>query len=254
MGKGLREAYREEIAFQFPVYTYRNRQYRKEVDMVKKFLILSLFCLLAMSQSAKAEDSEPIQLAIFNPIQIVPETDSINGARLSLFYTVNKDVSGLSLVWLGVNRATGDVKGVEIGLGNWVEGSSYGLQAGLLNHAGKRFVGLQYGAVNITEGDFTGIQWGFVNWTEGFMHGSRCGVVNISKGQSAGADLGIVNYNDGSFNGFQGGFFNYAAEMRGVQLGLVNYTKSLNGLQIGLGNYNGNKEPLEFMVLVNWSF
>jgi hypothetical protein len=42
--------------------------------------------------------------------------------------------------------------------------------------------------------------------------------------------------------------------MHGLQLGLVNYTKSLDGLQIGLANYNGNKDPLEFMVFVNWSF
>jgi hypothetical protein len=42
--------------------------------------------------------------------------------------------------------------------------------------------------------------------------------------------------------------------MRGLQFGFVNYTKSLDGLQIGLGNYNGNKKPMEFMVLANWSF
>ena len=207
-----------------------------------------------MPRFAGAEEVKPIQLAVFNPIQLVPEEESITGARLSLFYTVNEDVTGLSLVWLGVNRATGDVKGIEWGLGNWVEGSCYGWQAGILNYTGKRFVGLQYGMVNIAGGDFTGLQWGFVNWTEGFMHGAQFGVVNVSKNQSAGIDLGIVNFSEESFHGFQGGFINYAGEMRGIQLGLVNYTKSLNGLQIGLANYNGNKEPMEFMVLVNWSF
>jgi len=222
--------------------------------MVKKILVLVLLGLIAMPQFAGAGETKPVQLAVFNPVQLVPEEDSIKGVRLSLFYTVNKDVAGLSLVWLGVNRAAGDVNGVEIGLGNWVEGASYGGQAGIINHVGKRFVGLQYGMVNVTEGDLTGLQWGLVNWTAGFMHGIQAGVVNISKGRSVGAELGIVNYNEGSLQGLQGGFVNYAGEMHGLQIGLVNYTKSLDGLQIGLGNYNGNKKPMEFMVLANWSF
>lgn len=222
--------------------------------MVKKMLVLVLLFLIAVPQFVRAEETKPIQLAVFNPVQLVPEEDSIKGLRLNVFYTVNKDVSGLSLAWLGVNRATGDVNGVEIGLGNWVEGASYGGQLGIVNHAGKRFVGLQYGMVNVTEGDLSGLQWGLVNWTQGFMHGIQGGLVNVSKKQSVGADLGIVNYSEDSFRGFQGGFVNYAGEMHGVQLGIVNYTKSLDGLQIGLGNYNGNKKPMEFMVLVNWSF
>jgi hypothetical protein len=42
--------------------------------------------------------------------------------------------------------------------------------------------------------------------------------------------------------------------MHGLQFGLINSTKSLDGLQIGLGNYNGDKKPMEFMVLVNWAY
>lgn len=222
--------------------------------MIKKILVLALLSLVVMPQFAGAEETQPLQLAVFNPIQLVPEQDSVAGLRLSLLYTVNKDVTGLSFVLLGVNRATGDVKGVEMGLGNLVEGDMFGGQLGLLNYAKKRTVGLQYGAVNIAKGDFTGVQWGMVNWTEKFMHGVQGGFVNISKGESVGADLGLVNYSEGTFKGFQGGFVNYAVEMHGFQLGFVNYTKNLDGLQIGLGNYNGNKEPMEFMVLANWSF
>ena len=112
--------------------------------MVKKILVLVLFLAysIIIPQFTRAEDTKPIQLSVFDPIQLVPEEDSIKGARLGIFYTVNKDVSGLSLVWLGVNKATGDVSGVEIGLGNWVEGAAYGGEAGVLNHVGKRFVGL----------------------------------------------------------------------------------------------------------------
>ena len=64
----------------------------------------------------------------------------------------------------------------------------------------------------------------------------------------------MVNYNEAEMEGFQCGFFNYAGQMHGLQLGIVNYTKSLDGFKIGLGNYNGNKKPMEFMALINWSF
>ncbi|MDD5423254.1 MAG: hypothetical protein PHT32_07555, partial [Candidatus Omnitrophica bacterium] len=189
--------------------------------MFKKVLVLVLLGLIVIPQFVNAEETKPIQLAVFDPVQMVPADESIRGLRLSLFYTVNKNVSGLSLVWLGVNRATGDVSGVELGLGNWVEGAAYGGQLGIVNHAGKRFVGVQYGMANVTEGDLTGLQWGLVNWTEGYMHGVQAGLLNVSKGQSIGGELGIVNYNDGSFKGFQGGFVNYAKEMHGFQLGIV---------------------------------
>lgn len=219
-----------------------------------KKILLCAFAVLGMAGIALAGEAKFLQLAVFNPVQLVPEGDSIKGISLDLFYTVNKDVTGFSVSLLGVNRVTGNGKGVEWGLGNWVEGDFHGWQDGWVNRAGNRFVGLQDGLVNVTEGDFTGAQLGLVNWTGGFMHGVQLGAVNISKGHSVGASLGLVNYNDGVCKGFQGGFVNYAAEMHGLQLGLVNYAKSLDGLQIGLGNYNGNKDPLEFMVLANWSF
>ncbi|MCX5708192.1 MAG: hypothetical protein NTY14_04360 [Candidatus Omnitrophica bacterium] len=234
-----------------------------------KKLLLVLLLVLGLVGVVRAEEPKFLQLALFNPYQMVPEDQSIKGIRLSLFYTINKDMTGFSFAFLGVNRATGNAEGVEWGLGNWVEGYVHGWQAGIVNHSGDRFVGLQNGWVNITKGDFTGAQLGLVNWTEGFFHGwqhgafnytvgrfvgLQSGLVNMTKGQSTGANLGAVNYAEGSFKGFQGGIVNYADKMEGFQLGFVNYTKSLNGLQIGLANYNGNKTPLEFMVIANWSF
>ena len=128
--------------------------------MLKNILVLVLLGLIIIPQFAGAEETKPIQLAIFDPIQLVPKEDSIKGVRLSLFYTANKDVTGLSFAWMGVNRATGDVNGIEWGLGNIVEGSSYGWQAGVVNYVRERFVGLQYGITNITQGDLTGVEWG----------------------------------------------------------------------------------------------
>jgi len=236
---------------------------------VNKRLILSALLVLSLVGTAMAGEAKPIQLALFNPVQMVPAEESIKGVSLGLIYAVNQDVTGLSFVFFGVNEAKGNTKGVEFGLGNWVEGFSHGWQAGFVNRVGSRFVGLQSGILDIVKGDLTGAQLGMVNWAEGYVHGAQAGIfnystdrfigaqlgaVNMAKGEFSGAALGIVNYAEGPVRGFQGGIVNSAAEMHGLQLGLVNYTKSLDGLQIGLANYNGNKDPLEFMVFVNWSF
>jgi len=241
---------------------------RKE-GAVSKRLILSALLVLSLVGTAMAGEAKPIQLALFNPVQMVPEEESIMGVSLGLIYAANQDVTGFSFVLLGVNEAKGNAAGVELGLGNWVEGYFHGWQGGFVNYTGTRFIGLQSGIVNVTKGDLTGAQLGIVNWAEGFVHGAQAGIfnystdrfigaqlgaVNMVKGDFSGAALGIINYAEGSVKGFQGGIVNSAAEMHGLQLGLVNYTKSLDGLQIGLANYNGNKDPLEFMVFVNWSF
>lgn len=240
----------------------------KEAKVNKK-LILSVFFVLSLVITVMAAEAKPVQLALFNPVQMVPESESIKGVSLALIYASNQDVTGLDFVFFGVNEVKGEGKGVGLGLGNWVEGLFHGWQAGFVNRVGARFVGLQSGMLDITIGDLTGAQMGMVNWTEGFVHGAQAGIfnystgrfigaqlgaVNMAKGEFSGAALGIVNYAEASVKGFQGGIVNSAGEMHGLQLGLVNYTKNLDGLQIGLANYNGNKEPLEFMVFVNWSF
>jgi hypothetical protein len=221
---------------------------------VNKKIILSLFLVLGLVGMAMAEGTKPIQLSLFNPIQMVPEAESIGGVSLGLLYTVNQNVTGFSLT-LGVNRAKGDVKGVAWGLGNWVDGLFYGWQDGLVSRVGGRFVGLQEGWVAITQGDLTGAQCGLVTWTDGYVHGAQLGIFNYTVGRFIGAQLGAVNVVKGDFSGASLGIVNYVeGTAKGLQLGLVNHAKSLNGLQIGLANYNGNKKPMEFMVLANWSF
>ena len=117
--------------------------------MLKK-IVLAVLCVMVMAGISYAQETKFLQLAVFNPVQLVPEDQSIKGVRLDLFYTVNKDVTGFSLSFLGVNRATGNVSAVELGLGNWVEGYFHGVQYGLVNYTVSRFVGWQAGAVNIT--------------------------------------------------------------------------------------------------------
>ncbi len=236
--------------------------------MGKKILGLFLIFFCCLTSLVFAEGTKPVQLAIWSPVQLFSANDSIRGLRLNLFYTENKDVFGVTL-GTGWAKTSGDMKGIGLGAVNWVDGLSYGFKGGLLNYTGKRSVGLDIGMINIGQGDTTGIQFGVVNWNEGFFHGWQFGVANDANGHFVGLQSGLFNYaaemsglQFGLFNtthsktmtGLQCGVINYAAEMSGLQIGLLNITPSLNGVQIGLANYNGNKDPMVFMFLANWSF
>jgi len=229
-------------------------------------LLLVFFC--CATNLALAKGTKPVQLAIWSPVQLFSDSDSIKGLRLNLLYTENKDVCGVNL-GMGLARTNGDLKGISLGAVNWTAGSAYGFKAGLLNYTGKRSAGLDIGMVNIAQGGAKGIQLGIVNWEEGLFHGWQCGAINEVNGPFVGFQCGLFNYaaemsglqlgflnttHSGTMAGFQCGLINYAAEMSGLQLGIFNTTHSLNGLQIGLANYNGNKDPMVFMFIANWSF
>ena len=68
-----------------------------------KLIIVGIFvCLLCTSFSFA--DDKIIQLALFNPVQIFPEENSITGVRLNLLYGSNASVTGLDVGV--VNRTT----------------------------------------------------------------------------------------------------------------------------------------------------
>ena len=117
--------------------------------MTRKFwtlLALTIMTIMTIIPSAMAKD-RPIQLALFAPIQLFPESNSITGIRLSLIYGKNTSVTGLD--WGLVNHTT--------------SGRSLGVQFGLVGLADADFVGWKDNFVNIVKGDFEGLQTGFVN-------------------------------------------------------------------------------------------
>ena len=132
--------------------------------MVKKFALMcgvALAALIFVACPAMAEE-KPIQLALFNPVQIFPETTSITGLRLSLIYGRNVSVTGLDL--------------------------------GLVNHTTTGpFMGVQFGGVGLADSDFTGWQDCWVNVTKGKMEGFQWGLVNYAN-HASGFQLGLVNY------------------------------------------------------------
>ncbi|MCP4631734.1 MAG: hypothetical protein GY855_02330, partial [candidate division Zixibacteria bacterium] len=53
-----------------------------------------LLVIICLSVPVMAQE-KPIQLSLFNPIQIFPETDGITGVRLNLLYGRNTKVIGV---------------------------------------------------------------------------------------------------------------------------------------------------------------
>ncbi|WP_428897991.1 hypothetical protein Dip518_000179 [Parelusimicrobium proximum] len=174
---------------------------------MKKILMLAVL-FAAVAIPAKAADSFPIKLSVWDHISI-PRVDTVKGLDLSIVRPDTQDVLGLqlSLIWA---RTTGHMLGVQSGLLGTTD-SLTGLQASFINMLDSESKGVQLGAVNINRGKLTGAALGFVNVTEDH-YGFQWGAVNYAKGTVTGLQLGIVNY----------------AETldRGLQLGLVNLAKN----------------------------
>lgn len=148
---------------------------------------------LAFATPAHAE-GKPIQLALFPPVQIVPENQSIEGLRLTLLYTKNVDVTGLDISFIAAH-ATGNFTGVQWALVGLTDGNFLGWQGGLANITGGTMKGLQWGFYNQAK-HVEGLQLGFVNNT-GTIHGLQIGLINIIK---QGGWLPVMVIANGNFN------------------------------------------------------
>ena len=143
------------------------------IKTCSKFIGYTMLTLL-ISTLVFAED-RPIQIALFTPVQIFPENDSISGLRLNLLYGKNASVIGLDLGL--VNHST--------------TGVSKGVQMGMVGLIDSNFVGWQYNSVNVTKGDFEGLQLGIVNYAK-FANGVQFGLVNYVETMK-GLQIGLVN-------------------------------------------------------------
>jgi hypothetical protein len=139
--------------------------------LLRWIILLGLFvCFTALQAEEK-----PIQLALFAPIQLVPEETSIKGVRFNLLYGKNASV--------------------------------YGLDFGLVNHTtSKKSTAVQFGFLGIAETDFLGWQDNHINITKGNFEGVQSGFVNYAN-QMNGVQFGFVNY-AGTMNGLQIGLIN----------------------------------------------
>lgn len=128
--------------------------------------------------SLSSAQTRPINIALFNPIQIFPESNSIAGLRLNLIY--GKNVSMVGLDWGLVNGiGTGGFTGVQWGIVNICDGDFVGFQGSALNLTDKNVEGLQWGWFN-SGSHVSGFQLGLVNYA-GSMKGLQIGIINIIK-------------------------------------------------------------------------
>lgn len=148
----------------------------KGKSAMKKLFAAALLVLLVIGVGTTAQSqSKPVQLALFNPVQIFPENTSISGIRLSLIYGKNTSVSGID--WGLVTHTTA--------------GKSLGWRAAFVGINEANFVGLESGFVNINEQNVEGVQWGFYNQA-GYMNGLQLGFINHA-GSMKGLQIGLIN-------------------------------------------------------------
>jgi hypothetical protein len=137
---------------------------------------------------------KPIQVALFTPVQIVPENEGVGVLRLNFIYSVNRSV-----------------KYVDLGLVNVTTGGpSEGVQWSFVAINKGSFTGWQNsGLVAVTQGDFVGLQ----------------SAAFTSAATGKGVQWGIVN-TARSWRGLQLGLVNYTQNLYGVQVGLINIIKT----------------------------
>ncbi len=142
-----------------------------------RYLALLLIAVFAAGSVSALAQSNPIQLSLFNPVQIVPENEAVGGVRLNLIYTKNSAMTGFDL-----------------GLVNTTTGSVTGVQWALVGINGGDFTGWQNTAVSIVEGRFEGFQgpWALYN-SAGHCSGLQLGLVNTAETMN-GLQIGILNF------------------------------------------------------------
>jgi hypothetical protein len=234
---------------------------------------------LALPIPAAADGFSPVQIGIWEPIQIFDRDYSIVGIRLNPLRGTNRSVMGVDVgIWnqveddswgfqLGLVNQTGQLNGSTSGdadaaakgrLGGlqlgYVNGADtvWGLQLGLANLARQKVAGLQLGVVN-GQKEVMGIAIGLLNGGSGHLRGVQLGLVNVSS-IASGVQAGGSNLTTGEMRGVQLGVLNFSKSARGLQLGLVNVTESLSGVQIGLVNNVASRERWAYIPFINVSF
>lgn len=145
--------------------------------------ILIAVSLVYTMPAAAVDNSSPLGIGLFPPVQI-PKTDfTIRGLRLGLV-GVNKGAHGIDIGLLG-NVTKQSFKGLAIsGLFNY-------------NHVSARIVGLQLALlanINKTDSKLYGIQAGLYNKV-GKVYGLQIGLINVAH-ELHGIQIGLINFNE----------------------------------------------------------
>ena len=152
-------------------------------------MIIIIVVLISMTVSAV--ENRPVQISLFTPIQIFPESDPVGGLRINFLYGRSSTVVGLDFGL--VNHATtGMSMGYQLGMVGLVDADFKGFQSNLVNYTKGYFEGFQWGLFNHA-GNASGFQLGIVNYAQS-MHGLQIGLVNIIKQGGQFPVFPIVNW------------------------------------------------------------
>lgn len=171
------------------------------IDPLAAWLLVGAVCLVTSlaPQPASAQDMgrkwTPVNLALFNPTQILPESWDVMGMRLTALLGVNHSVTGLDIAGV-FTRTDGDLTGIQIGGINDVNGTSMAIQVGGFNVT-KELFGMQVS-----------------------------GLASRAIDGGGGVQISGIYNNSDALSGLQIGLLNIAGEMKGLQLGLLNFNKN----------------------------
>ena len=157
-------------------------------------ILVTVVILGAIAPVVYAQETKPINLALFDPVQIFKKDVPIKGFRFNLIYGNNSAMTGLDL-----------------GIANWVTGETKGIQWGLV--------------VNYTAGNFTGWQSAPLQKVGGHVLGLQSGLIASINGSGKGLQASGVTISD-DYIGLQLGVVNYAVQLHGIQIGLLNIIKN----------------------------
>jgi hypothetical protein len=164
-----------------------------------RFRSLIVASTFAVAAATPLVAQQPIQIALFTPVQIVPENQSVTVLRFNFLYSVNRSVQYVDLGFVNVTSG----------------GASQGVQWAAVSINKGSFTGWQASAIAVTQGPFLGLQSGWFT----------------SARQGEGVQWGLVNTAQ-SWNGLQFGLVNYTQRLHGVQIGLINIIQQGGALPV----------------------
>ena len=145
---------------------------------------------LAAGIAAPLAAQSPIQIALFTPIQIVPQNKAVGVFRFNFIYSVNTSVQYVDLGLINVTTG-GPSQGIQWAFVALNRGGNFtGWQSGLAAVTQGRFVGLQTGLFSSAR-EGQGLQWSGVNMSENWS-GLQLGLVNYAR-RTSGVQVGLVN-------------------------------------------------------------
>ena len=156
-------------------------------------IVAAAMVLGAFAPAVYAQETKPINLALFDPVQIYKKDVPIKGFRFNLIYGNNSAMTGL-----------------DIGIANWVTGETKGIQWGIINYTAGNFTGWQSAPLQKVGGHMLGVQSGWLVTLNASGKGLQASGVTISD-DYIGLQIGVVNY---------------AVNLHGIQIGLLNIIKN----------------------------